>query len=808
MKVLKFGGTSLGSPERIREVARIIALQSENCIIVVSAYQGATDGLKKISELAASGNDDFRTAYESIFKRHEDFISSLVPSQLQSGISAKSRLIFDEINDVLTGIFLLRELSMHSLDHVLSAGERLSALLMNSILEDSVLVDARQIIRTDSIFGSANVDFRITDELIRKELQHTPEITVIPGFIASDQNGETTTLGRGGSDYTAAIIAAAIEADVLEIWTDVDGFMTADPRNVEKAYAIGSLNYSEAIELSHFGAKVIYTPTLRPVYRKNIPIRVLNSFNPASKGTLISNFSSDDNKSPIKGISSIDDIDLITLQGAGMVGVTGTSMRLFGALARRNINIILITQASSEYSISFAVVPSDSDNAVRSIHEEFRSELVYNELKIDLERNLSIIAIVGEKMKNTPGISATLFKALGRNGINVIATAQGSSELNISVVIKKESLKKALNVIHDGFFLSRIREFNLFVAGTGYVGSSFLKQLLQQQSVLLRDHHMKINLVGITNSRKMLVDSKGISLEGFREVLNSTGEKAEIGLFANMIAELNLRNSIFIDCTAEEKVSLIYSDLLSKYISIVTANKIACSSDYSYYQKLKEIASEKGVRFMYETTVGAGLPIIKTISDLVLSGDKILRIEAVLSGTMNFIFNELSAELRLSEAIRMAKEKGFTEPDPRIDLSGTDVVRKILILAREAGYKMEKSDVIVDKFLPDDCFTGDLNHFYTKVAEYDQLFEDRRQVLAHEKKKWRFFATLENGSARVGLITVNSTHPSFNLEGSNNIVLITTSRYNELPLVIKGYGAGAEVTAGGVFADLMRVMNI
>lgn len=808
MKVLKFGGTSLGSPERIREVARIIASQNEKCIIVVSAYQGVTDGLKRISELAAARDEEFRTAYQNIVRKQDEFIERLIPESIQHRIKEKSRAVFDEISDVLNGIYLLRELSRHSLDHVLSAGERLSALLMSSIIEDSALIDSRLIIKTDSNFGSANVDFTVTDELIRKELELSPEVTVMPGFIASDHNGEITTLGRGGSDYSAAIIAAAIKADVLEIWTDVDGFMTADPRNVEKAYAIESLNYSEAIELSHFGAKVIYTPTLRPVYRKNIPIRVLNSFNPASKGTLISNITTDDHRSPIKGISSIDDIDLITLQGAGMVGVTGTSMRLFGALARRNINIILITQASSEYSISFAVIPADSENAVKSINEEFRSEIGFNELKITLERNLSIIAIVGEKMKNTPGISATLFKSLGRNGINVIATAQGSSELNISVVIKKDSLKKALNVIHDGFFLSRIREFNLFVAGTGYVGSSFLKQLMQQQSMLLRDQHLKISLIGITNSRKMLVDTKGISIEGFRDTLNSSGEKADLASFVNKIAELNLRNSVFIDCTAEEKVALTYSDLLSKYISVVTANKIACSSDYSYYQKLKQTAAEKGVRFMFETTVGAGLPIIRTINDLVLSGDNIHRIEAVLSGTMNFIFNELGPELPLSAAIKKAREKGFTEPDPRIDLSGTDVVRKILILAREAGYKMEKSEVLVDKFLPDDCFIGDLNHFYGKVAEHDELFEKRRQVLESENKKWRFFATLDNGSAKVGLITVDSTHPSFNLEGSNNIVLITTTRYNELPLVIKGYGAGAEVTAAGVFADLMRVMNV
>jgi len=618
-----------------------------------------------------------------------------------------------------------------------------------------------------------------------------------------------TTLGRGGSDYSASIFAAALNAEVLEIWTDVDGFMTADPKKVEKAYAIENLTYSEAIELSHFGAKVIYTPTLRPVYKKNIPIIVLNTFNPALKGTVITSKSSVDNRSPIKGISSIDHIDLITLQGTGMVGVSGTSMRLFGALARKNINIILITQASSEYSITFAVNPIDSLIAHEALNEEFKTEIDHNkELKILVEKNLSIIAIVGERMKNTPGISATLFKALGRNGINVIATAQGSSELNISVVIKYESLKKALNVIHDGFFLSRLKEMHLFVAGTGLVGSSLMKQIQKQHATLLSEHNLKINLIGVSNSRKMLIDKKGIPLDNYRDILKNSGEKGDISLFIQQMTRLNLRNSVFIDCTAEEDVAQRYGDILSRYVSIVTANKIACSSEQSYYQQLKAIANERGVKFMYETTVGAGLPIIKTINDLVLSGDKILKIEAVLSGTMNFIFNELGPEMPLSSAIRKAKEKGYSEPDPRLDLSGRDVVRKILILAREAGYQIEREDVVVNNILPDDCFKGDLNHFFEKVKEIDADFEHKRKELTRQNLKWRYFATLEMGKARVELLTIGSDHPSFNLEGSNNIILLTTDRYNELPMVIKGYGAGADVTAAGVFADLMRVVNV
>jgi len=809
MKVLKFGGTSVGSPERIRGVKKIIESQRSNCVVVVSAFQGITDELKIISELASSRNDDYRTLLDKIINKHIEFTKQLLSSNKQVVVLENINKIFKDLLETLKGISLVRELSKHSLDQVLSTGEILSSLIISNLIENSILIDSRKIIKTDSNFGYANVDFSLTDSNINESITESEKYTIVPGFIASNLLGETTTLGRGGSDYTAAIIAAAIEAEVLEIWTDVDGFMTADPKKVEKAYAIECLTYSEAIELSHFGAKVIYTPTLRPVYKKNIPILVLNTFNPESKGTIISNNSSNCNKSPIKGISSIDHIDLITLQGTGMVGVTGTSMRLFGALAANSINIILITQASSEYSITFAVSPSDSVLAADAILKEFKNEIdLNNELKILVEKNLSIIAIVGEKMKNTPGISATLFKALGRNGINVIATAQGSSELNISVVTKYENLKKALNVIHDGFFLSRYKEMYLFVAGTGLVGKSLLKQIQNQSSALLSEHNLKVNLIGVSDSKKMLIDKKGISFENYKDTLNTSGEKAEISSFIQQMTKLNLRNAVFIDCTADENVASRYGDILSQYVSIVAANKIACSSSYTYYQQLKSIANESGVRFMFETTVGAGLPIIKTISDLVVSGDKVLKIEAVLSGTMNFIFNELGPEMPLSKAIRKAREKGYSEPDPRVDLSGTDVVRKILILAREAGYSIEKEDVIVNKFLPDECFKGDINKFFEKVKEFDAEFENKRKELVKQNKKWRFFATLENGKAKVELLTIGADHPSFNLEGSNNIILLTTNRYHELPMVIKGYGAGAEVTAAGVFADIMRVVNV
>ncbi len=810
MKVLKFGGSSVGNPERIREVKRIIQAQSLPSVIVISAFQGVTDQLHRISELASAGNDEYKILLEKIFEKHVEFTTRLIGDNTkQQKVLETINAIARETGDILKGISILRELTRHSYDQVITIGERLSSFIVCNFMDNCTYADSREFIRTVIRSGSQVVDFNITNPLIREKIGKPDRPVVVPGFIAGNSRGETTSLGRGGSDYTAAIIAAALKAELLEIWTDVDGFMTADPKKVDKAYTIKSLTYSEAMELSHFGAKVIYTPTLRPVYRENIPVAVRNTLNPRSEGTVISQESAEQGRSPIKGISSIDHIDLVTLQGPAMVGVTGTSARLFGALAKHEINIILITQASSEFSITFAVTPDVSDAACEAIKEEFRQETGQNdELRILIEKNLSIIAIVGERMKNTPGISATLFRALGRNGINVIATAQGSSELNISVVIKNESLKKALNVIHDGFFLSTFREMNLFVAGTGLVGSSLLKQLQKQHELLLEHHRVKINLQGITNSRKMHIDSKGIPFESCKEILKTDGEKADISLFIRQMKKLNLRNSVFIDCTADANIAAKYGEILSGYISVITANKIACSSEYSYYQQLKTISNERGVRFMFETTVGAGLPIIKTISDLVLSGDRIYRIEAVLSGTLNYIFNEISEKLPLSSAIRLAKEKGYSEPDPRLDLNGTDVVRKILILAREAGYNIEKEDVEVTRFLPDECFEGDLNDFYKKVEKYDPEFERQRVELENQNKKWRFLAILDQGRARVSLVSVDKDHPSYNLAGSNNIVLLTTERYRELPMVIKGYGAGADVTAAGVFADLMRVVNV
>jgi aspartokinase/homoserine dehydrogenase 1 len=809
MKVLKFGGTSVGTAERIRIAKNIIYAEPLPVVVVVSALEGITDSLKNAGESASRHESGYLEQLEKIISKNRKICHELLEKEILDETLKKINSIYSELSETLNGLYLLGELSKFSLDKVLGTGERMSSIILSSCIKGSHLIDAREIIKTDDNFGNANVDFVLTNSLIKKSINKKGKIYIVPGFIASTIDNQNTTLGRGGSDYTAAIIAAAINAEKLEIWTDTDGFMTADPKKVEKAYAIESLTYSEAIELSHFGAKVIYTPTLRPVYKKLIPVNIKNSFNPAAQGTLISEKSSNGSYSPIKGISSIDHIDLVTLQGPSMVGVSGTSMRLFGSLAKRNVNIVLITQASSEYSITFDVNPTDSRKAIEAINQEFEREITFKkELKILVEKDLSIIAIVGEKMKNTPGISATLFRSLGRNGINVIATAQGSSELNISVVIKNDNLKKALNVIHDGFFLSKLKELHLFIAGTGFVGSSLIEQLRKQSDTLRTEHNLNINLMGLTNSRKMMIGNKPIPFDSCKKGLMTSGEKSNIAQFINYMTNMNLRNSVFVDCTADAKVAGTYKGILEKYVSIVTANKIACSSDYAVYSLLRKIAYDKGVRFMYETTVGAGLPVIKTISDLVVSGDKVLKIEAVLSGTLNFIFNNLSPELPLSSIIRLAKERGISEPDPRVDLSGTDVVRKIMILAREAGYSIEKEDVEVKNFLPEECFEGTLDDFYNKVRKYDASFESQRRELVKQNKKWRFFASMNQGKASVELIVVDSTHPTFDLDGSNNVVLLTTERYNELPMVIKGYGAGADVTAAGVFADIMRVVNV
>ncbi len=807
--MLKFGGTSIGTAENILRIKKIIEAQPEQLIVVISALHNVTDQLIELCTHAAAKDKNFFRVYNEIEIKHLEAIKLLFEEPLLTEVQSRINSYLKELSNIINGIYLLNDITPKIQDKVLSFGEIMASYLISKVIDNAEVVDAKGMIKTDSSFGHAVVNMPLSTRLIRSFFKNYKKTAVVPGFIASNDKGETTTLGRGGSDYTAAILAAALDAPRLEMWTDVDGFMTADPRKVKKAFAIDSLSYAEAMELSHFGAEVIYTPTIQPAYQKNIEIAIKNTFNPEAPGTLISKESKSKGSSLIKGISSMDETDLITLMGPGMVGVRGISSRLFGTLADHNVNIILITQASSEYTITFAIHPNDTERAIKALEHQFESEIkLRNELVIRLERELSIIAIVGERMKNTPGISANLFTSLGRNGISVIATAQGSSELNISIVIKKDSLRKALNVIHEGFFLSHYKELHLFLAGIGTVGGNLLKQINAQQDKLLQDHRLKINVIGISSSKKMLLNPEGIDLNQYREELDRQGEKADLELFIQKMKYLNLRNSVFIDCTADAAVTTVYRDVLSSFVSIVTANKIACSSAYALYKDLKNTAREKNVRFTYETNVGAGLPIISTLNDLIRSGDKIIRLEAVLSGTLNFIFNTISETIPLSRAIKMAKEKGFSEPDPRIDLSGTDVRRKLLILCRECGYEFEDNDITIKPFLPAACFEGSPENFWEAVQQQDTLFEERRKKLERENKKMRFVARLDDGKATIELAEVDFMHPAYPLEGSNNIILITTDRYHEQPMVIRGYGAGAEVTAAGVFADIIRIANV
>jgi aspartokinase/homoserine dehydrogenase 1 len=808
MKVLKFGGTSVGSTDNIRIVKEILSGHDGPRVVVVSAFGGITDQIIRVATLASERDEAFREEMNLIAVRHLEAVRDLMTGSEQESTLLEVEAMIDEFQDALQGLYLIQDLSNKTLDFLLSFGERLSATIISRFVEGARYMDTRKMIHTDSDFGNATVHFEISNRQIREKLGGLKDLVVIPGFVSSDDRGRTTTLGRGGSDYTASIVAAALGADVLEIWTDVNGFMTADPGIVPEAYPVTCMSYEEAMELSHFGARVIYTPTLTPAYKENIPIRIKNTFAPGEPGTIISREIQCDQKEMIKGISSINDITLVTVKGTGMVGKTGTSARVFSSLARYHVNVILITQASSEMTISFAVTPGDAPIAVTALREEFEIEITHRqEMQVEVISNLSIIAIVGEGMRHKPGISAILFRSLGRNGISVIATAQGSSELNISVVIDRKSLKKALNVIHEGFFLSHYRELHLFVAGTGNVGQKLIAQLQKQQARLIETHKLKVNLTGITNSRKMVMNTAGIDPANWKERLEE-GEQADLDRYVKEISRLNLRNSVFIDCTASERVAMTYGKLIDAYVSVVTANKIACSSEYSLYSQLKENAILKGVKFSFETNVAAGLPVISTINDLLRSGDRILKLEAVVSGTLNYIFNIMSQEIPLSKAIRMAMEEGFSEPDPRLDLSGTDVKRKLLILARESGYRLEADDIEVSPFLPHALFEGTLDSFWEGVQTLDDKFEKHRREIEAKGLKWRYLATLDQGECRMGLVEVDPSHPVYPLEASNNIILITTDRYLELPLIVKGYGAGADVTAAGVFADVIRVANV
>lgn len=809
MKVLKFGGTSVGSVENLRKVKEIIERANDDVIVVVSAFSGITDKVLKMAKTAASTKTFNTNEMTEIATRHMNVITTLVPPHLQNETIEKVQVILNDLENLLKGISMIAELSDRTLDRVAGMGEMLSSTIIAAFMEARWL-NSMELIRTDSNFLKAEVDYVITNFNIKTSLSGFSGIAIAPGFVASNSEGVPTTLGRGGSDFTGAIYAAALDAESLEIWTDVTGFMTADPRVIRKAYTIDYLTYSEAMELSHFGAKVIYPPTILPVYRKRIPVWIKNTTEPESAGTLIGyekKFGKE--QRPIKGISSISNITLLTLQGAGMVGVTGISMRMFTALARAKINVILISQASSENSISVAITSADDVAAKNVIEQEFEHEIKIGYINgVLLEEQLSIVAIVGENMKESAGIAGKLFNTLGKNGINIRAIAQGASELNISWVVKTDDLRKTLNVVHEAFFLSPYKELNLFMIGIGTVGGSFIQQLKQQQQKLIAEKRLKLKLVGIANSKKMVFERDGIDLENYMEELNNSSMKSDFGKYVDEMTGLNLYNSVFIDCTANEQLASHYHDILEARISVVAANKIAASSAYANYKQLKDLAVVNGIKFFFETNVGAGLPILSTIKDLINSGDRILKIEAVLSGTLNYIFNTLNDDITMSSAIKMAKEAGYSEPDPRIDLSGKDVVRKLLILAREAGYPLEEEDVAVEKFIPGSLFEGSIDNFWKGIVQLDEQFEDRRKELAAQNKRWRFVATFDNRKSGVALREVDQSSPFYDLEGSNNIILFTTERYNDYPMQIKGYGAGAGVTAAGVFADIIRIANI
>jgi len=807
MKILKFGGTSVGSAENIKRISEIVLNQQEKIIVVVSALGGVTDLLVGVARKAASGIK-LNGELLAIRARHEEIIETLFGNE--DGVKTIDSLkpLFEELEKIVQGVTLIGELTPKTLDKILGFGERLSSLLISNYL-NVPLIDSMSVIKTDRNFGKANVDFDLTYELISEACSKVFQFAVAPGFISSAADGSMTTLGRGGSDYTAALFAAAVNATQLEIWTDVDGFMTADPRVISKAYTIPTLTYSEAMELSHFGAKVIYPPTILPVYQKNIPIHIKNTMNPLGDGTLISQSETTGKDHPIKGISSISGISLFTIQGLGMVGVTGISMRLFGALARKEINVILISQASSENSISFAIDSQFSEIAYEAISFEFEREIASGRIsKLTCENELSIVAIVGENMKHSAGIAGKLFHTIGKNGINVVAIAQGASEQNISWVVKNSDLRKTLNVVHEAFFLSPFVELNIFLVGIGTVGRDLLDQIGRQQEKLKKEHRLKLKLAGVANSRKMVFDREGIDVLTIKNKINQSEVKSDLKVFCRTMVEMNMFNSVFVDCTADEKVANHYLYALENFISVVAANKVAASSEYSRYRELKEMAAKHGVKFLFETNVGAGLPLISTINDLMHSGDRIVRIEAVLSGTLNYIFNTLSNDIPFSKAVRLAKEMGYAEPDPRIDLSGIDVIRKLVILARESGYRIEKEDVENNSFIPQKYFNSSMEEFWNTISEMDEEFEKQRLLLESKRQKWRFVGVMNEGKASVSLVVVDPGHPFYDLEGSNNILLLTSERYNEYPMLIKGYGAGAAVTAAGVFADLIKVSNI
>ncbi len=810
MKVLKFGGTSVGTVESLRSVKAIVEACDEPVIVVVSALGGITDQLINTAKLAAKGDIAHLESYARIVDRHRKVIEGVVPSSDQLEVLSIVNPLLEELGNIYRGVSLIKDLSDRTLDIVVSYGERISSVIVSHVISGAVHLDSRSFIKTVKKWDKHILDNDATQPLIHAAFDHLEsKVTVVPGFISSDAEGNVTNLGRGGSDYTAAILAAALDARVLEIWTDVDGFMTADPRVISGALVIDRLSFTEAMELCNFGAKVIYPPTIYPVFHKNIPILIKNTFNPEAPGTLISDEPQNDGEKAIKGISSINDTCLITVVGLGMVGVIGVNSRIFNSLAKNGISVFMVSQAASENNTSFAVRNVDAPHAIKVLNEEFAAELLAGTLTdIIAEPDLATVAIVGENMKHATGIAGKLFNTLGRNGISVIACAQGASETNISFVIEHKDLRKALNVIHDSFFLSDTQILNLFVVGLGNVGRRLLAQIHAQQEKLLDNKALRLRLVGLANSRNCVFDREGIDFNEFADRLEASSVPTNAENLRKGVIGMNIFNSVFVDCTASPEISSLYYDLLSRNVNVVAANKIAASGDYSDYARLKHIAHKKDVKFLFETNVGAGLPIINTINNLINSGDRILKIEAVLSGTLNYIFNVLSPEVPMSRAIKMAQEAGYSEPDPRNDLSGKDVIRKIVILAREAGYQVEQSDVKTDLFLPKECFDGDIDSFFESVRGMDADFEKWRAEAEAQGRHFRFVATLDNGSVSVGLKMVDASHPFYHLEESNNVILITPERYKEYPMAIKGYGAGAEVTAAGVFSDIISIANI
>lgn len=810
MKVLKFGGSSVASPERIKAVIDIIKpYPREGGAIVFSAFGGVTDVLIRMSELALEGDARYREELAGLEKRHLQAVRDLLTIQRQGSILAQVKIRLNELEDVLHGVYLVKERTARTLDYIMSFGERLSAYIIAEALKDQGLpaayLDAREVIKTDDHFGYAKVNFAVTNELIRNHFKNHTALQIITGFVGTADTGETTTLGRSGSDYTAAIVAGALQAEALEIWTDVDGMMTADPRRVKKAFTVPQMSYEEAMELSHFGAKVIFPATMQPAMAGKIPIWIRNTFNPSFTGTLISAEVTD--ARVVKGISSMNEISLLNVTGSGLVGMVGVSMRLFATLAKEAISVILISQASSEHSICFAIETQWAPAARRAIEREFHYEIQKGTMDaLHVEDDFSIVAVVGEGMKHNPGTSGRMFDALGRNGVNVFAIAQGSSERNISSVVRQADIGKALNALHEAFFLSDHKLMHVFMVGTGLIGKVLLQMIKEQHAKLLDDNLLEINVVAVANSKKMLFEEAGLEPTTCVATMIDAGEPMSMAAFTDKMIRMNLPNSVLVDCTSSEAVTELYRPILAANISIVTPNKKANSGSLEKYRQLKKTAFKRGVRFLYETNVGAGLPVINTMNDLLLSGDRVLSIEAVLSGTLNYIFSAFTAGRKFSEVVREAKEKGYTEPDPRDDLNGMDVARKILILAREAGWELELSNIKVESLVPASC-EGDipLDTFFTELARNDDEFEKMRAAAEAKDEKLRYMAVLDNGKVTIQLGSVDNQHPFYSLSGSDNIILFTTERYHERPMVIRGPGAGAEVTAAGVFADIIRI---